>query len=262
MYRASPNEGIAWITGASSGIGRGVAIELARRGYRVAATARRADVLAVLAREAQGFGGDISAHPADVTDASGIAGAINEIETSRGAIVLAFLNAGSYFIDAPESFGGEGFRRTFELNVGGTANCLGPVLRSMRPRGRGQIAINASLAGYGGLPQAAAYGASKAALINLAESLRLSLADTGISIQVVTPGFVRTPMNAQNKYPMPFTLPADDAARRICDGFERGGFEITFPKRLAWPMKAINLLPYPLYFWIVGRLTGGHGRAR
>jgi short-subunit dehydrogenase len=130
----------------------------------------------------------------------------------------------------------------------------------MQARGRGRIAINASLAGYFGLPQATAYGGTKAALINMAQSLRLMLEPRGIAVQVVNPGFVKTPLSDGNAAAMPFLVPLDEAARRICDGFERGGFEITFPRRLAWPMKAINLLPYPLYFRLVGRITRAGGK--
>ena len=130
----------------------------------------------------------------------------------------------------------------------------------MRARGRGQVAVNASVAGYGGLPTSAAYGATKAALINMAASLKFGLDREGITMQVVCPGFVGTPLTAKNEFPMPFLIPADDAARRICDGFERAGFEIAFPRRMAWMLKAINLLPYALYFPVVAKATGFDGR--
>jgi NAD(P)-dependent dehydrogenase (short-subunit alcohol dehydrogenase family) len=257
VYRASPEQGLAWVTGASTGVGRAVAMELAGRGYRVAATARDEAQLADLAAEASCLGRHIIPYPGDVTDEETIATTVARIEVEQGPIVLAFLNAGASFTELPEHFGAAPFRQTFDLNVVGTVNCLAPLLKVMRERRRGQIAINASLAGYGGLPGPHAYGASKAALIHLAESLSFSYAAEGIAVQLVSLGFVKTPLTDRIGYGMPFLMEVGDAGRRICDGFERGGFEITMPRRLAWPMKVANHLPYRLYFplmrWLAGR---------
>ena len=257
MYRASPADGVAWVTGASSGIGRGVALELARRGYRVIATARRAEELAALSAEAAGLKGSIVPAPCDVTDRAGIATLIESIETQHGPITLAYLNAGTYVPDKIGEVGGDGFRKTFALNVDGTVNCLGPLVKAMSARRNGQIAVTASVAGYGGLPRAIAYGASKSALISLCESLKFDLDKAGVTLQIVCPGFVKTPLTDKNAFPMPFLLDPDDASRRICDGFEHGGFEIAFPRRLAWPLKFLNMLPYSLYFWLVSKGTRG-----
>jgi NAD(P)-dependent dehydrogenase (short-subunit alcohol dehydrogenase family) len=258
-YRAKPSDGVAWITGASSGIGRATALELARRGYTVAVTARRLAELEALALEATGPG-RIVAFPGDVTDGSGITALVAAIEAQLGPVALAFLNAGTFFRDTGADFDADLVKRTFDINVRGSASCLEPLLKSMRARGRGQVAVNASVAGYGGLPTSAAYGATKAALINMAASLKFGLDREGITMQVVCPGFVGTPLTAKNEFPMPFLIPADDAARRICDGFERAGFEIAFPRRMAWMLKAINLLPYALYFPVVAKATGFDGR--
>ena len=254
VYRARPQDGLAWVTGASSGIGRTTALELARRGYTVVATARRAAELENLAAEPAAEG---RIHPAtgDVTDAVGMTALITRIEAEHGPIALAFLNAGTYFEDKGDGFDAEMVRRTFEINVVGTANGLEPVLRAMRSRGRGQVAVNASVAGYGGLPRSTAYGPSKAALINMCASLRFTLEPQGITMQVVCPGFVGTPLTDRNDFPMPFLISAEDAARRICDGFERAGFEIAFPRRMALLLKTLNLLPYGLYFRLVGMGT-------
>ena len=248
MFRAHINDGVVWVTGASSGIGRGVALELARRGFKVAATARRGDELRSLALEAKAHLGQICPYEGDVSDAAGIASVVEKVEAEQGPIALAFLNVGTYVPDGPDSLFGEGFAKTFDVNVGGTANCLTPVIKAMRARGRGQIAI---------MPQATSYGGTKAALINMAESLHLTLAPIGINVQVVNPGFVETPQTAKNSYRMPFLMPLAQAAKRICDGFQAGGFEITFPKRLSWVVKFANILPYPAYFWLVRRATKG-----
>jgi NAD(P)-dependent dehydrogenase (short-subunit alcohol dehydrogenase family) len=256
VYRAHPSDGIAWVTGASSGIGQATAIELARRGYVVVATARRAPLLQSVAQLARGLRGRIEPLVGDVADRAAMKAAVRRIEADFGPIALAFFNVGIFAADAADDFGADGFRQTFDINVMGTMNCLGPALQAMIGRGKGQIAINASIAGYGGLPRSAAYGASKAALINYAEGIYFALKLRGLNVQIVNPGFVRTPLTDNNTFPMPFLVTADKAARRICDGFEHGGFEITFPKRLSFAFKAINLLPYRLYFWTIARVTG------
>lgn len=253
MYRAKPADGIAWITGASSGIGRGVARELARRGYDVALTARRENELRTLAREIEALGRRAIVYDGDVTDREAMAGVVEDIEARHGAIALAFLNAGGNFRDPPSDLMGKNFYRTIDLNLYGVLNGLAPVARAMQGRGRGQIAVCASMAGYGGLPGAPAYCASKAALIAMCESLHVDLGLQGIFVQAVCPAYVKTPLTDQNAYAMPFILELDAAVRRICDGFERKGFEIAFPRRMEYLLKALNLLPRPLYFAIMRR---------
>lgn len=250
----TPRDGIAWITGGSSGIGEAVALELARRGWTVAVTARRLEALERLAADTEGAG-RIVAHAGDVRDAASMRELVATIERVHGPIALAFLNAGL----APDARGIvdiEAIERAFAVNTLGVAKSLAAVLEPMRLRGRGQIAVNASIAGYGGLPGAAAYSASKAATIHLCEALRFDCVTAGIRLQVVNPGFVRTPLTAGKSVPMPLLMDVGDAARRTVDGFERGGFEIAFPRRLAWLARAVNLLPYPAYFALLGRLGG------
>jgi NAD(P)-dependent dehydrogenase (short-subunit alcohol dehydrogenase family) len=254
-FRARPADGIAWITGASSGIGRATALELCRRGWTVAATARRLPELEALAAAAPGPGRIVPA-PGDVTDLARMEEVVAAIEADHGPVALAFLNAGTFFRDEAGVFDADMVARTFAINVGGVANGLQPLLRRMVERGRGQVAINASVAGYGGLPTSSAYGATKAALIAMTESLKFAMDRKGVALQLVCPGFVGTPLTDRNAFPMPFIIPAEEAAHRICDGFETGGFEIAFPRRMAWLLKAINLLPYPAYFAVVGRFTG------
>lgn len=250
-FRACPKDGIAWVTGASSGIGRNVALELARRGFRVAATARRADELQSLAAR----GAPIMAFPGDVIDRDSMARLVTQIEDSMGPITLAFLNAGVYFPEERDGFSARIVWRTFEVNVGGTVNCLDPLIGAMTRRGRGQIAMTSSLAGYGGIPGSTGYGATKAALIVMAEALRLTYEERGLTVQIVNPGFVRTPMVGHVDFEMPFLMEPEEAASIICDGFARAGFEITFPRRLAYAFKFATLLPYPLFLWIMRRAT-------
>ena len=247
LFRARPRDGSAWVTGASAGLGRGVALELARRGFHVFATARRAEALDALARESQGLAGRIVAAPGDVTDREGMAALYRNLE-AEGPVALALLNAGGAWRDSADDFGGEGFQRTFAVNVQGLANCAHPALGAMRARRRGQIAIVGSLIGYGGVPNAYAYGPSKAAAISLAVGLKFLAEPDGVRVQVVNPGYVRTELTAGNRYPMPFLMDCDAACRRICDGLARGGFEIRFPRRLAFAVRLVQSLPYPTFF--------------
>lgn len=256
LARMQPADGVAWITGASSGIGRSVALELARRGWTVAASARRLDALEALVAEAAGLEGRIVAHVVDVTDAVGLTDVMASVESVHGPIALAFLNAGVAPYTRAGALDVTAFEQAFSVNVLGVAKGLAPVLERMAARGKGQVAVNASIAGYGGLPRAAAYGASKAAAIHMCEALKFDCDQLGLTLQVVNPGFVDTPLTARNDFPMPFLVRMDEAARRVVDGFGQGGFEITFPRRLSWILKAVNLLPYPLYFWLIAKATG------
>ena len=260
-FRASPSDGVVWITGASSGIGRAVALELARRDFVVAATGRQRSMLDTLTEEGAKLPGRIVAFEGDVTDGPGMAALVERIARDLGPLSLAFLNAGTFFTAARAGFDAEAFERTFEVNVLGIGYCLEPVIAGMSTRRCGQIVLNASLAGYGGLPGSAAYGPSKAAVIHLAEALTFDLHDRNITVQVVCPGYVKTPLTDRNNFDMPLLMDVDEAARRICDGFAQGGFEIAFPRRLSWLLKVINMLPYPAYFALLRRSIGTRNRS-
>jgi short-subunit dehydrogenase len=234
-----------WITGASAGIGREVAAELARRGARVAISARNAGALDELAREHPGM----IAVPVDTTDGDAVRAAVSRVEDALGAIDIAVLNAGTYTPVLPGNFSVETFRPQIEVNLMGTVACIEAVLPSMRARRAGRIAVVASVTGYAALPMASAYGAGKAFLISMCDSLRADLAGerAGVDVTVVAPGFVRTGLTEQNDFRMPFVIEVDEAARIIADGLERGDAEIAFPRRMAWAMKGIGrFLPGPL----------------
>ena len=240
-----------WITGASSGIGAALSTELAARGFVVAATARNEKALAELADTAA----NIHAFAGDITDRSGMAALVDTIERDLGPIDMAVLNAGIYLPTNFPEFDADLFDRSFAVNLGGTVNCLAPLVPLMSGRGRGRIAIVSSVAGYGGLPTSAAYGATKAALFNLGESLAMDLAAHGGKVSMIAPGFVRTPATDVNTFPMPFIISADDAARRIANGLEKGQAHIAFPKRFSYLLRLINLLPRGLYTRLVGGAT-------
>ncbi|MBM3548230.1 MAG: SDR family NAD(P)-dependent oxidoreductase [Alphaproteobacteria bacterium] len=243
---------LAWITGASTGIGRALALRLARDGWRVAASARGADALERLEDE----NAAIRAFPLDVTDAAGAARVVGEIEGELGAIDLVVANAGTHAPTPADAFDAAAVRRLIEINLIGATNTLAAAMPSMIARKGGHIAIVASVAGYRGLPGAAAYSATKAGLIALAEGLKFDLDRAGVKIQVINPGFVRTPLTDRNDFPMPFLMEVDEAAGRIVHGLAGSAFEIAFPRRLAWMLKFAALLPDRLYFPLVAKATG------
>ncbi|SFI86333.1 SDR family NAD(P)-dependent oxidoreductase [Albimonas pacifica] len=247
-----PGDGSVWITGASGGIGRALTLELASRGWTVHATARSAEKLEALAVVAGP--GRVIPRPADVTDPEAMVRVVEAIE-AEGPLALAILNAGVYLPMRAQDFDAAKARKTFDVNLGGVVNALDPAMKAMIARGSGHLAITASVAGYGGLPQAAAYSASKAGLIAMAESLALDLMDLGVRISVINPGFVETEATSVNDFEMPFLMQPQEAATRIADGLARPGFEIAFPRRFAWFLRILNRLPNQLYFKAWRRLT-------
>jgi short-subunit dehydrogenase len=245
--------GCIWITGASTGIGRAVALRLARDGHVVVASARNLEALGALSQE-RAAPGRIEALALDVTDAAAVAMAVERIENTIAPIALALLNAGTHRAVRADRFDADTFRALVELNLFGTVNCLAALLPRFIARRSGHIAIVASVAGYAGLPTASAYGMTKAGLINMAEALQPELAALGVKLQIVNPGFVRTPLTDRNEFPMPFLIGPDDAAAAIERGLASSRFEIAFPKRFTLIMKLLRLLPYRPFFAITRRL--------
>lgn len=236
----------AWITGASTGIGRDVALQLAARGVKVAASARSAEKLAAL-------GPSVLAIPLDVTDAAACRAAVERIESELGAIDLAVLGAGTYTPVALDDLSPDQFAHMMGTNYMGTVNCISALAPGMIARRSGHLSWIASVAGYIGLPKAAAYGPTKAALINLAESLYPEMRAKGVSVSVINPGFVETPLTAQNDFEMPFLMKPEDAARRTIEGLAAGRFEVAYPRRFVAILKTLRLLPYPLFFKLIAR---------
>jgi len=259
-FIARPEHGIVWISGASSGIGRALALRLAGEGYKVAVTARSHEKLAELQAEASGLSGSIVVLDGDVTDAEDMEHVMASIEYEHGALAMAILNAGVYLPVHAEDLHRADFEKSFAVNLAGVVNCLLPAIRHMKAKGQGQIAIVSSVTGYSGLPTGAAYGATKAALINMAESLKFDLDKMGIRMQLISPGFVDTPSTRKNAFPMPALVSPEDAARQIAAGLKSQAFEITFPKRFTFMLKLARLLPYGVYFALVNYMTGWRER--
>lgn len=253
----SPRWQNIWITGASSGIGRDLALQLARSGVKVAASARSADALAALCAAQAG----ITAYPLDVSDPAAVAKVAARILGDTGGLDLVILNAGVWHPMGADGFDAAKSADSMTVNYLGICYALEQLIPAMRARGTGHIAMVSSVAGYRGLPKAAAYSPSKAAVISLAESLQPELASTGIDVSIINPGFVATPMTSVNTFPMPFMISSDDAARRIIAGLAKRKFEIAFP----WPLVAMTklgrLLPYQLFFWYARTFLTPRNRA-
>lgn len=239
-----------WITGGGSGIGRALAQAVAAGGDRVVISGRRLDSLHETAA------GSVNILPLalDVANPAGVNAVVADIEARHGPIDVAILNAAQYQAMDLANFDSAVFRDLLTTNVIGVANCLDPLFKRMRARRTGQIAVVASVAGYRGLPKAAAYGASKAALINMVEALKPSADAAGIKLQIINPGFVETPMTKANDFPMPFLIKTDDAVKYIRRGLTGTGFEIAFPWAFVVLLKIGRWLPARLYFAITRRM--------
>jgi short-subunit dehydrogenase len=249
---------VVWITGGSSGIGAARAGELARRGARVAITARRKEQLAQVAAEAAG---DVRAYPGDVRNREGMLRTGAAVESEVGPIDLAVLNAGMWEQLDVARWDSTPIREHVDTNLLGMVNCLDAVLPGMIARSSGAIVGVASVAGYRGYTRAEAYSTTKAAAINLLESLRIDLDSLGVNVQVVNPGFVRTELTERNDFPMPFMIEADDAARRIADAIEKEKAEAVFPLPYRLGMKLVRFAPVRPYTavsrWLAGRSARG-----
>lgn len=243
-----------WVIGASAGIGAALAEELARRGARLAVSARSGEALEKLIAGLPQQG-HITA-PLDVTDPAALEAAKNRILAAFGSIDALVFVAGVYWPMRAFDIDAEKARQTFAINFTGAFNAVATALPEMLKKQAGQIVLFSSVAGFRGLPNGLAYGASKAALTNFAETLKLDLEDKGILVQVVHPGFVRTRLTDKNEFRMPFRIEPEEAARRVANGMEGGAFEIHFPRRFTWFMKWMRALPYSLYFPLTKKLLG------
>ncbi|MYN06188.1 SDR family NAD(P)-dependent oxidoreductase [Pseudoduganella aquatica] len=241
-----------WIIGASSGIGEATARLLLERGAQVVLSARRADSLGALCA------GQPRAMPVplDITDAASVHRARSAIQAHGWRIDLVLVVAGGYHPMRADSFNLEQANRLLDLNLRGVYNCLDAVLPELLKQGAGGIGVVASVAGYGGLPKALAYGPTKAALLNLTETLYLDLAPRGIGVYQINPGFVATSLTAGNDFAMPALMTPEAAAQALVRGLERGDFHIHFPRRFSNSLRLLRLLPYGAYFWLVRKVTG------
>jgi short-subunit dehydrogenase len=241
-----------WIIGASTGIGAETALALLAAGARVALSARR---LPELEQIANGHA-DAFVVVADIVDHTSVLAARDAVTAHFGTIDLVLVVAGGYNEMRADDFDLQKARQLLELNVGGVLNCLDAVLPALLKQGRGGLGIVGSVAGYSGLPKALIYGPTKAAIINLCESLYLDLHPRGIAVYLINPGFVQTPLTAGNDFKMPALMSAPDAAAALVQGLEQGAFHIHFPKRFTNVLRFARLLPYRWYFAMIHKVTG------
>ena len=244
---------VVWIVGASSGIGQATAAQLHALGA----------VVVVSARNAAALGAFAAAHPGsqalalDAGKRDDVRAAMLKLLAQHGRVDLVMYCAGHYKEMTAQAFDLDEMLRHLQINYIGALNVLDAVLPVLRRQGSGHISLVASVAGYRGLPKAMAYGPTKAALQHLADTLYIDLHGQGLGVSVINPGFVATPLTAGNDFDMPALLTPEQAAGHIVDGWQRGRFEIDFPKRFTLWLKFLRLLPHRWYFAAIRRTTGG-----
>ena len=244
-----PSDGVVWITGASSGIGAAVGLEMAERGWKVAISARSSKKLDKIAA----LHSNIKAFACDVTDREGMSKTAQEIEAEFGSLAMIIANAGIYLPTRFPEFDVSVFDDSFDVNLTGTINMIAAAYPFMISREKGQIVLVSSVAGYNGLPTSAAYGATKAALLNMGEAMSVDLAKYGLSVNMVAPGFIDTPATQKNTFYMPALMDVRKAATAMVDGLEKNRTRITFPKRFTFWLRLLTFLPRQLYVRLLSR---------
>jgi NADP-dependent 3-hydroxy acid dehydrogenase YdfG len=238
-----------WVIGASSGIGEACTKAFIQAGAKVALSSRRAERLNALAQSAKSEQALVL--PLDVTQEDQLDSAYHDILAAWGGLDLLLFVSGVYTPLRADNFDFDIAQKTIDANLLGPMRAVGIVLPSMLQNHSGHIAIVGSVAGYSGLPKALAYGPSKAGIINFCETLYYDLLPQGVSVHMISPGFVATEATAQNDFEMPALITADEAAKEILTGIQAGEFDIHFPKRFSGFLKFLRILPYPLYFWVI-----------
>ena len=241
---------VIWVTGASSGIGKALAIKFAENGWIVAASARRENLL----KELQNINQNIYPYPLDVTDIEKCKLTAKGIIDNLNGIDICVFGTGMHDPKSEKQFNLNKIREIMEVNYFGTMNSINSIYNYFSEKKNGQISIISSVAGYRGLPAAGAYCASKAALTSFTESLNFEMKMKNVRVSLISPGFIKTPMTDQNDFPMPMIKSPEFAANEIYKGLtEKKGFEIHFPKAFTFIMKFLQILPNSLYFKLVSK---------
>jgi len=262
-YVARPQDGVAWVSSASTGLGRAVALALADHGWTVAATGRNPVDLETLVAACADCSGKIVAYPGDLTKGGIVAQIVKRIESKHGPIVLAILAPSEDEATPAGVLTREMLDEALSASFVSVTNALLPLMPAMRERKQGQIAMLSSFTGYRGLPGARGTGAAKAALKNLAEGLYPDLAVDGVRLQVVTVGMLGTPAPGTHALARSMHISVDAAAERVISGLKRSSrFEVAFPRRLIWPLRLAGALPDAIYFALSRRMRAKEPRAK
>ena len=238
---------VVMITGASSGIGRALALEIASRGAKLGLVARRVQVIEEVVRDIEAAGGKAMSLPADVQDVNSISAAANTLRARLGPIDVLIANAGIGPTRDAADFSAEEVSDVINVNVIGVSNSVAAVIPEMVGRGSGQLVAISSLAAYRGLPKSAAYCASKAAVSAFFESLRLDLEPRGIDVTIIHPGFIKTPLTEGRSMQMPYLMELDDAVAKIVRAIEKRRKRYSFPWQLATIVRAGMIMPIWMY---------------
>ena len=244
---------VVMITGASSGIGRGLALEVASRGANVGLLARRTDLLNDLEDEIKRKNAKAISFSADVRDANAVRAAANRFRNELGPIDVLIANAGIGTTGHAIKLAPDHAAEVMGINVLGAVNSVAAVAPEMVERGQGRLVAISSLAAYRGLPKSAAYCASKAALSSYFESVRIDLRGTGVGVTIIHPGFIKTAITAGREARMPYLMELDDAVKKIVAAIEKEKKTYAFPWKLATIVRASMLMPTAMYDWIAER---------
>ena len=246
------NKKTIWITGGSTGIGKALAIKFASKGWNVAISARRENLLKEISDENE----NIHGFPLDVTDKLKCKEVFQQIKDKFQEIDICFFSTGTWNPKKEKDIDVEQIEEVFKVNFFGTLNSIKAVEEHFKNKNNGIITIVSSIAGYRGLPNSTGYGPSKSALNNLAESLYFDFKRSNVRVCLVSPGFIKTPMTDKNDFNMPFLKTTEYAAEKIYDGLiNKSVFEIHFPKSLTLILKILSFLPSKIYFGLIGKMT-------
>ena len=246
------NDKVIWITGASTGIGKSLAIKFSKNGWKVAISARRAEILDDISKQNE----NIFPFPLDVTNKEECKKVFLEIKNKLQNIDICVFSTGTWDPKKEKDIDIDQIENVMKVNFFGTLNSIKSVEKYFKDSGKGHISIVSSIAGYRGLPNSTGYGPSKSALNNLAESLYFDFKKYGVRISLISPGFIKTPMTDKNDFKMPFLKTPEFAADKIYNGLVNGSsFEIDFPKELTLILKILKILPDKIYFKLIKKLT-------
>ena len=243
------NQKKIWITGASSGIGKALAEKFAAEGWKVAASARRKEILNEIAKHE-----NIFSYPLDVTDQDQINSSFKKIIEDFKEIDLCVFSSGTYDPKLEQEINIKQNKFVMETNFFGVLHCIKAVEKYFKDKRNGHISIVSSIAAYRGLPNSSGYGPSKAALTNLTESLYFDFKKYNVRVSLVSPGFIKTPLTDKNEFPMPFIKSPEFAAKKMFNGLTKGkSFEIHFPKALTILLKFLRIIPYKIYLFLIDK---------